>query len=289
MLRFTCAFCLGTVVMFLCYSCSGDTANGKPSEEIVITEGVPDTSTIPLQSIAICVWSEAGLREEAGRKKLTKDGKNNYLVTIIYGERVEMLGEEQEVEGRNYMKVRLQDAQEGWVHDYLFEKNAQRAAMTDDAEIYRRPDFMTLRDDQFKRGEIVAVIEKQGDWIHVSGREKKKKGWIKQGNNMSMATRDVEVALRYYMAMEDNSPSGRRDKLIVISEDTSLEGSILMGLVDEALLDNPAETEQRQLNVTKSNQEPEVFITANDTLNRRRENETIEVHKSTGIGTVAPM
>ena len=134
----------------LWYSCSvnsqaeADTyppLKGIPSEE-------PDG--IDRQNAATCVYPYAGLRREPGIQEKTKDGEKNYIIPIVYGERVEMLGESIDIEKekRTYIKVRLKDGQEGWVHEYLFEKHAILAAVTTESELYRRPDLMTLREDK---------------------------------------------------------------------------------------------------------------------------------------------
>lgn len=204
--------------------------------------GLPDSATadsteIPQEKIAICVWDVAGLRVEPGSKKLTKDKKNNYVESVYYGEKVEMLGEELEIEAenRNYMKVRLQDGQEGWVHDYVFEKNATLAAVIKEAELYRRPDIMTLRDDKLEMGEIVVTMERQGDWLHVSGREKRKKGWIKTEENLSFNTRDVKLALLYYKALQENAVETRKARLNDILQEKTFAGSVLLDLVQTNL------------------------------------------------------
>jgi hypothetical protein len=131
--------------------------------------------------------------------------------------------------------VRLKDGQQGWVHEYLFEKNARLGAFIKEVEIYRRPDQMTLKDETFEPGEIVATMERIGDWLHVSGREKKKKGWIRVGNNLTMAKKDLKVALLYYMAMQENSAEARRAKLQSITTDKALSGSVLIDLVEQKL------------------------------------------------------
>ncbi|MDX2248366.1 MAG: hypothetical protein SF052_16400 [Bacteroidia bacterium] len=213
-------------------SCQGNSIseNSSPglSEDIVV-----DTTEIPLEKVAICVWDVAGLRVEPGNKQYTKDKKNNYVESVYYGEKVEMLGEEIEIEGenRNYMKIRLQDGQEGWVHDYVFEKNATLAAVVQEAELYRRPDIMTLRDDKIELGEIVVTMERQGDWIHVSGREKRKKGWIKTGDNLSFNTRDVKLALLYYKALQEKTETTQKTRLNEILNDKSFSGSVLLDLI----------------------------------------------------------
>ncbi|MEL6649847.1 MAG: SH3 domain-containing protein, partial [Bacteroidota bacterium] len=97
--------------------------------------------------------------------------------------------------------------------------------------LYRRPDLMTLRNDTLKAGEIVAVIERQGDWLHVSGRNKDKKGWIQVGNNVSLREKDVYIALLWYKARTSKRRL-RPGKVANVLHDPAIAGSLLKDLVE---------------------------------------------------------
>ncbi|MEZ4825038.1 MAG: hypothetical protein R3C61_01910 [Bacteroidia bacterium] len=237
-MRLVWAYLLIGLGIYLVFAgCQGNNQISDHTTSGLSEEEEADTNDISLEKVAICVWDVAGLRVEPGSKKLTKDKKNNYVESVYYGEKVEMLGEEVEIESenRNYMKVRLQDGQEGWVHDYVFEKNATLAAVIKDEELYRRPDIMTLRDDKLELGEIVVTMEQQGDWLHVSGREKRKKGWIKMDESLSFNTLDVKVALLYYKALQEKTTESRKAKLEEILNQKSFSGSVLVDLVKSTL------------------------------------------------------
>ncbi|GAB4419533.1 MAG: hypothetical protein OHK0039_32060 [Bacteroidia bacterium] len=223
----------------LAVSCASRSAVGEDSDETTsIPPQAPDD--IPIDRVAICVWDKVGLRVEAGEKKYTKDGKNNYVETIYYGERVELLGEEEFVKERNrtYMRVRLKDGQEGWVHDYVFEQHGRLAAVVKPAEIYRRPDPMTLRDDRIMPGEIVVVIEDsipQPGWLHISGREKRKKGWVQNEAFISFAPQDIKAALLYFRATQEPPGENRLNRLKAILADTTLRQVSLLAFIEEQL------------------------------------------------------
>ena len=238
---------------------SGCNSQGKgrtpdSSEDLASTEVVEaDSLPIPIDKVAICIWSPAGLRKEAGRKKYTQDGQTNYITGLEYGEMVEMLGPLDTLrnEGnRVYMLIKLQDGQEGWVDEYLFEKNGKRAVVTQEVEVYRRPDFMTLRNVSLQPGEIVVAMEEKDGWLHVSGREKKKKGWIRLDDNyLSLQNRDVELANYLYKAMQLRSSEERMQRLNDIIQDQRFNGSDLLSLVQERLSQEDTTSQAKELNL----------------------------------------
>ncbi|MEM9935755.1 MAG: hypothetical protein AAF824_19170, partial [Bacteroidota bacterium] len=160
---------LALAFLTACYLTSCDYASNTVRSAQAYDIPLPNDTLLDDQ--AICLWDGAGLRDGPGRgEKLT------YLSTIYFGEQVELLGASELVESTNrtYLKVRLSDGEEGWVHQYLFAENAYLAAILGEAEIYRRPDIMTFKDDNFERGEVVTVMEEKGEWIKLVGMERKK-------------------------------------------------------------------------------------------------------------------
>ncbi|TAE54307.1 MAG: hypothetical protein EAZ89_06735 [Bacteroidetes bacterium] len=233
--RFSTPYLLGMLSLFAisAASCTGDKLSGKG-----LLEETADPTQIPIEKVAICVWDEAGLRAETHSKRNTLKGKSNYLATIYYGEKVEIVDPQAEAvvsENRSWIKVRLKDGQEGWVNEYLFEKNARLGVMTGPAEMYRRPDLMTLRDEKVEAGDIVVVMENQTDWVHVSGREKRKKGWLRLEGNLSLNMKDVKAALLMYKSKQERDPAKRIEKLTHILEDKELTGNALQPAIESAI------------------------------------------------------
>ncbi|MEM6348089.1 MAG: SH3 domain-containing protein [Bacteroidota bacterium] len=182
---------------------------------------------------AICIYDRAALRRIPTKKRYP-DGEDNFITTIWYGETVENLNEllEVEKEKTKFIRVRLGDGNEGWVYEYAFETDAKRGAMLKPTPLYRRPDLMTLRNDTLKAGEIVAVLERQGDWLHVSGRNKDKKGWVQVSDNLSLREKDVYIALLWYKARTASRKS-RANKVANVIQDPNIAGSLLKALVEE--------------------------------------------------------
>lgn len=229
--------CFSLLLTNGCQNSGAYTASDKDS--IQFEELWDDTSGIAREDVAICVWPVVGLRREPGRKLYTSgpNQQENYLVPIYYGERVEFLHELDTVdsEKRVYMKIRLQDGEEGWVYEELFEKRGRLAVVTSVSELYRRPDMMTLRDEVLQVGEIVVVLERKDGWLHVSGNKKAKKGWIRGVEDFSMGKADLRVALLLFKANQLTDDEAKREKLQVILADETLAQSELIPLVKTTL------------------------------------------------------
>lgn len=241
---FCCLVCLGIASMSGCQNSGA--YSGSEADTLQFEENW-DTLGIERGKVAICVWPVVGLRREPGRKDYTSGSnpQSNYLVPVYYGERVEVLDETDTVESENrvYMKIRLQDGEEGWVYEELFEKSGRLAVMTGGSELYRRPDLMTLRDEGLKKGEIVVVLEQKDGWIHVSGSKKAKKGWIRGVSAFSFRQDDLKVALLLFKADQLDDVAEKRGRLQNILEEESLKESVLIELVQNRIntLEEPAE------------------------------------------------
>ena len=183
--------------------CVSNLSTKNSVEELPQPEPI-DTLGIPIERLGMSVYNPAGLRKEPGKKDYTSDGEKNYITGIYYGEMVEVVDTPAvEVENKKNIKVRLKGGEEGWTHDFLIERYARRAVMTGEAELYRRPDMMTLRGDELTPGQIIAVLKEDPDypeWLHVSSFEKRKKGWIRRENNLTFDPDEVQVAMRFYRA-----------------------------------------------------------------------------------------
>lgn len=225
-------FSLIIVLAVVLPACRGvaDNEAGTQSESATQTDKLDFT---PFQDVAICLWGVAGLREQPGRG----GNVNDYLTSIYFGEKVELLGDTKEVdrERRTYIKIRLSDGQEGWVHQYLFSENSTLGVIAQEAKIYRRPDLMTLKDDVFEVGEIVAVSQQKDEWIKVSGKEKRKSGWIKGIDMISRREEDVVVSVLFQRALQLPNPREQLKELLSLVNNPKYSNSIFIDKVKTQL------------------------------------------------------
>lgn len=224
----------------------------RPSPSGVVLPDPPPvlTDTLLREQIGICIWDKAGLRKSPGKK-------GDYLTPVVFGERVTLLGEQQEIasEDRTYIKIRLSDDQEGWVNQYLFAENASLAVVMGPTKIFRRPDVMTLKEETLERGEIVAATEVIGNWLKVIGEERKKSGWVQAIDNLSTYEDDILVAQRYQAAMKKGEPYAQRKALQTLVDDFGASGSSLMKDVRTSL---------EQAGLVAALPEDELYITSPD-------------------------
>lgn len=221
---------------------------------------------------SICVWDDAGLREEPGRSKYIK-----YLTTIHFGERVELLGDTQQVASRMYVNVKLANGEVGWVHQYLFADHATLGVITKTSEIYRRPDLMAFEDEEFNRGDIVAVLGYKDGWVKLAGYRREKSGWIKLKNNLSNKYQDLRLALRYVRAVNEESWLKRKSKLEDIFADEVASSSSVKDVVQKSIRDIEEydELPSDRLYITSSGLE------VHDTPETTKENIVKKLHEGT--------
>ena len=275
---------------FLFFSACADQGTEQSSSSIQI-DSISTEAPTSQTDYAICLWNKVGLRDAPGRNA-------KYLETIQYGEQVELLGESQELseEKRTYIKVRLSDDQEGWVNEYLFAINGVIGVANQLIEIYKRPDIMASSGKEFDRGEIAVITrsDKEG-WMEILGKEKKKAGWIQEGDNLSTEEIDVETVVRYQLAMAEASSEEKLKALEAISTTDKYGGSVFLDLVQTQInsLTNISEISENQLYITANTvnvrnlptiEESEVLfqLNENDVCELlRKSDEQIEVNGNT--------
>ena len=183
-------------------------------------------------SIAVSLWDNGGIREEPG-----KDGK--WITSVSFGETVTYLDEKKDVEEsgktRTYIKVKLSDGKEGWANEYLYAMNAELGVVVKPASIYKRPEMTTITDKSFEAGDVIAVMNSEGDFMEVVGYKKQKQGWIMGSDNISTDANDVSVAVLYSKAIAESNAKKREEKLQQIVDNSAFSGSMFFQMAQDEL------------------------------------------------------
>lgn len=163
---------------------------------------------------AVCLIEGIALKDAPGPE-------GEYVGTLNFGEKLTIV-EKREVETAKgqkiYYKVELKGGQSGWVKETSIVLAARPAAIAEDAIVYKRPDLITKTTKVFSPLDIVAVVEKQGDFVKVYGKTKDgrkvKGGWIKSD---AYTFDDVDVAVAIYVG-KANAKSTNEARMAALKE-----------------------------------------------------------------------
>ena len=164
----------------------------KPEE--VVKDTLKKETELPQEGLtAIALWSTT-LRESPVTKNVSwvKGG------SVAFGNKLELTGDTANEGNTSFSKVKIASGQEGWIKDYLIAKDAKVGVVVETASIYKNPDIMSLdRDEKLEVGTFVAVLNGKEDigFLQFYGKEKKIRGWVKEGSGISTDDLDIEVGL----------------------------------------------------------------------------------------------
>lgn len=193
----------------------------------------PSTTENKDSSGAVCIWDNASLKE-------TPEDNGKWLCAISIGEIVNYQDSEKEVNNGKktvkYLKVKLKDGKEGWVQSDFIVLNSKPAAITEDVEIYSRPDLLNKTKKLFNKMDIVAVKSENGDFIEVTGKRKTGKwiesGWLKT-RSLSYSQEDIAVAKFANKAFEIKDPVQREKAIKEIIDNADLKGSVFISALSK--------------------------------------------------------
>jgi uncharacterized protein YgiM (DUF1202 family) len=197
---------------FVFASCSSDSkgSEGEESEENVdedVKEDLPSNS-----NVALSTWEGHSAKEGPGTEA-------KWVATIPFGEELTLLNETETdaKSSKTYEKVRLLDGKEGWVRADFIAKGAQLAAVTQDAQIYKRPSISTITDEVISAGTIVVLKSKKDEYSEFIAKNdaanKRKEGWLLGEKALTTNEEDLAAAILLSKAMAEKVPAKRKEKL----------------------------------------------------------------------------
>lgn len=231
---------------------SGCTKKAEPAATVNDTAEAAseEDATLIVQPVqAVCLFD--GLSIWAGPS--TKKGYLNY--EIKKGEAITWLGksakEEDDDREREFLNIRLTDGTEGWALSGFIAVEAEPATLIEQASIYSKNNLISKTDLHFEPMDIVAVLEKQDEWIKVRGTYNRPEYWIKPGN-LSYAEVDIAVAYQYLKAQEEKDDTAKKDRLISdILEEEAFTDSIFIPKI-QAEVQEITDTEAKALEEAES-------------------------------------
>lgn len=210
--------------------------------------GAAPATNAPLET-AICLWPVAGMRAAPGKQA-------QYVEPIYFGQELRLLGDSAYVnaDGKMYDKAVSESGNIGWVHRYLFDKNASSVVVMTHSPIYASPGSATsISTSSFEKGEIAAMGDFHDDWIYLVGKERDKKGWIKRVGNVepiSIDNSDLTVASLLDKA---NGKDNVRDRIAALEairrqpgfDQSPLKDVVLKEVENNVLLASQSAAEER--------------------------------------------
>jgi len=183
-------------LFILCISCKSD----KEKE----LKSIKDTKLKVKEKVSgVCIWDGIAIRE--------KPSRNAPLIsTMNLGESFYYLNThaiDSSYRNQKYLSIELSDGTVAWAAEFGLIINAKTGVIKDKVPIYKRPDLLTISDEEFSPMDILAITEETDDWLKVTGEKKKLKGWIKK-SYVSLNEEDIAFALiakRVLAAKDDKS------------------------------------------------------------------------------------
>ena len=184
-----------------------------------------EKNTEDLPKDGIVNWTALVVRE-------SPSDKGKYITSVYQGEKLTLLGavEEDSISGKGnvYANVELSDGTKGWVLERFVAAEAKPAAISQETEVYKRPDLLTRSEDKFYRMDFVAVKEINGDWIQVVGVPQGKtwytEGWIK-ADKITEDPVDISFAVLANRAAQEKDEQKKSEEINMLLSNTDFQNS----------------------------------------------------------------
>jgi len=206
--------CVITTVLIL--SCNSD--KSEKHKRVNNTE-----SGIVNKIPSVCIWDGIAFRNEPFRKSGT-------LSTLNLGESFYYLDTctiDSTYRNQKYLQIELSDGSVGWAADFGLVINAKTGVVKSLVPVYKRPDLLTISNQELSPMDIVAITEKKDNWYKVTGEKKRLGGWIKI-SQISMNEEDIAFASIVKNKLAKKDDNSLLDKIQDILDNNPYPNSVFV-------------------------------------------------------------
>ena len=207
------------ILSFLLISgCNDNSGKKENTSQNEIYESIP----------TVCIWDKISARKEPFRK-------SPVISPINLGESVTYLGinaYDSAFKNQEYLKIRLSDGSIVWVPAFSLITNAKPAVVSNEVDIYLRPDLLTITDHKIAAMEIIAVLVEQDGWINFISEKKNASGWI-QDDKVNFNKEEIAFALMAKRILTENNDKSLLSKIDSVLSNNPYQNSIFIPLLRE--------------------------------------------------------
>ncbi|MBK9450341.1 MAG: SH3 domain-containing protein [Bacteroidetes bacterium] len=211
-------FLLCLMMAFVFSACSSETKEGADDEtETTSDADDSDADDNEDSNIALSTWDGHSAKDAPGN-----DAK--WVASIAFGEELTLLNETEtdSKTNKSFEKVKLLDGKEGWVRADFIAKGAELAAVTTDAQIYKRPGISNITDEVISAGTIVVLKGTKDEFSEFISKndaaKKRKEGWLLGDKALTTNEDDLSAAILLSKALAEKNPAKRKEKLKQVAD-----------------------------------------------------------------------
>jgi hypothetical protein len=176
----------------------------------------------------VCIWDGIAIREKPSRNA-------KLISTLNLGESFNYLNTnaiDSSHKNQKYLNIELSDGTVAWAAEFGLIINAKTGVIKDKVPIYKRPDLLTISDEEFSPMDILAITEETDDWLKVTGEKKKPTGWIKK-SYVSLNEEDIAFALIAKRVLDSKDDKSLLDKIENILDNNPYPTSIFVEILNK--------------------------------------------------------
>lgn len=241
------------LLLIIGFGCSSNT---ESTQEVPLEEEVSVEENVVSESPAVCVWDKLAVRDTPG-------DKGKWVTSISLGESLKYHGLDSVVGKKTYGKITLNDGQQGWARTDLIVIEAKPAVVTNDTDIYTRPDLLTKSDKKFSAMDIVAMKSSQDTWGEIRGKRSEgswiDEGWVKT-SNLSFEPVDIATAKFASKAMKIKNEEAKLKALQDILENVDLSSSKFITDIELMVSDMTAIEDDIEIGEVEIIEDEEVLV-----------------------------